>query len=311
VVKYYKTDDRKIHEEKGPADGVWIDMYNPTISEGEEIAEKLGIDISDLLAPLDDEESSRIELEDGYTLILVDIPVLEIRHDKEAYTTIPLGIILASDMIITVCSEETPILQAFVNGRVKEFSTKKKLRFVYQILFRIASHYQANLRIIDKKRTEIEERIDDNTKDVDLVDLHTLESTLVYFATSLRANAVVLDRLTRYKRLEQYPDDKELLDDVIVENQQAVEMTTIYRDIINGTRDLMSSVIDNRLNNIMKTLASITLVMGIPTLVSGIYGMNVSNIPLATTQYGFGIICLFIVIICIILLVILRHKRFL
>ena len=201
MVKYYKTDDRKIHEESGPGDGVWIDMCNPAITEGEEIAEKLGIDISDLLAPLDDEESSRIELEDGYTLILVDIPALEIRHDKEAYTTIPLGIILASDMIITVCSEETPILQAFINGRVKEFSTKKKLRFVYQILFRIASYYQAHLRIIDKKRTEIEERIDDNTKDVDLVDLHTLESTLVYFATSLRANAVVLDRLTRYKRI--------------------------------------------------------------------------------------------------------------
>ncbi|MCI9078514.1 MAG: magnesium transporter CorA family protein [Lachnospiraceae bacterium] len=286
-------------------------MYNPTIAEGEEIAKKLGIDISDLLAPLDDEESSRIELEDGYTLILVDIPALEIRHDKEAYTTIPLGIILANDMIITVCSEETPILQAFVNGRVKEFSTKKKLRFVYQILFRIASYYQVNLRIIDKKRTEIEERIDDNTKDVDLIDLHALESTLVYFATSLRANAVVLDRLTRYKRLEQYPDDKELLGDVIVENQQAIEMTTIYRDIINGTRDLMSSVIDNRLNNVMKTLTSITLVMGIPTLVSGIYGMNVSSIPLATTQYGFGLICLLIVIICIVLLVILRHKRFL
>lgn len=311
MVKYYKTDDRKIHEESGPADGVWIDMYNPTIAEGEEVAKRLGIDISDLLAPLDDEESSRIELEDGYTLILVDIPALEIRHDKEAYTTIPLGIILANDMIITVCSEETPILQAFVNGRVKEFSTKKKLRFVYQILFRIASYYQVNLRIIDKKRTEIEERIDDNTKDVDLIDLHALESTLVYFATSLRANAVVLDRLTRYKRLEQYPDDKELLGDVIVENQQAIEMTTIYRDIINGTRDLMSSVIDNRLNNVMKTLTSITLVMGIPTLVSGIYGMNVSSIPLATTQYGFGIICLLIVIICIVLLVILRHKRFL
>lgn len=311
VVKYYKTDDRKIHEESGPGDGVWIYMCNPAITEGEEIAKKLGIDVSDLLAPLDDEESSRIELEDGYTLILVDIPALEIRHDKEAYTTIPLGIILASDMIITVCSEETPILQAFINGRVKEFSTKKKLRFVYQILFRIASYYQANLRIIDKKRTEIEERIDDNTKDVDLIDLHTLESTLVYFATSLRANAVVLDRLTRYKRLEQYPDDKELLGDVIVENQQAIEMTTIYRDIINGTRDLMSSVIDNRLNNVMKTLASITLVMGIPTLVSGIYGMNVQGMPLAATRYGFGIICILIVVICIVLLAILRHKRFL
>ena len=224
MVKYYKTDDRKIHEEDGPVDGVWIDMCNPTVPEGEELAAKLGIDISDLLAPLDDEESSRVELEDGYTLILVDIPALEIRHDKEAYTTVPLGIILAQDMIITVCSVETPILQAFINGRVKEFSTKKKLRFVYQILFRIASYYQTNLRIIDKKRTEIEERIDDNTKDIDLIDLHALESTLVYFATSLRANAVVLDRLTRYKRLEQYPDDKDLLGDVIVENQQAIEI---------------------------------------------------------------------------------------
>ena len=127
MVKYYKTDDRKIHEEDGPVDGVWIDMCNPTVPEGEELA----IDISDLLAPLDDEESSRVELEDGYTLILVDIPALEIRHEKEAYTTVPLGIILAQDMIITVCSVETPILQAFVNGRVKEFSTKKKLRFVF------------------------------------------------------------------------------------------------------------------------------------------------------------------------------------
>lgn len=313
VVKYYKTDDRKIHEEEGVVDGVWINMINPSIPEGEEIAKELKIDISDLLAPLDDEESSRVELEDGYTLILVDIPALEIRHDKEAYTTIPLGIILSKDIIITVCSENTPILQAFIDGRVREFSTKKKLRFVYQILFRVATYYQTNLRIIDKKRTEIEERIDDNTKDVDLIDLHALESTLVYFATSLRANAVVLDRLTRYKRFEQYPEDKDLLGDVIVENQQAIEMTTIYRDIINGTRDLMSSVLDNRLNNVMKTLTSITLVMGIPTLVSGIYGMNVDShwVPLASTPYGFSIICLLIVIVCVALLLLLRRKRFL
>ena len=313
MVKYYKTDDKKIHEENDIVDGVWIDMCNPTISEGEEIASKLDIDVSDLLAALDEEESSRIELEDGYTLILVDIPAVEIRHDKQAYTTIPLGIILTSNTIITVCTEETPILQAFINGRVKEFSTKKKLRFVYQILFRISSFYQTNLRIIDKKRTEIEERIDDKTEDADLIDLHALESILVYFATSLRANSVVLDRLTRYKRLEQYPEDKDLLGDVIVENQQAIEMTTIYRDIINGTRDLMSSVIDNRLNNVMKTLTSKTLVMGIPTLISGVYGMNVDSrwVPFASVPYGFGIICIMILFLCLILLLILRKKRFL
>lgn len=312
MVNYYRTDDRKIHEEDEITPGVWVDMVNPSVTEGEEIAEELGIDIQDLLAALDEEESSRMELEDGYTLILVDIPTIEIRHEKEAYTTIPLGIILTSDVIITVCTEETSVLQGFVNGRVKEFSTKKKLRFVYQILFRVATLYQTNLRFIDKKRTEIEEKIDDS-EDVDLFDLHTLESTLVYFATSLRANAVVLDRLTRYKRFEQYPDDKDLLDDVIVENKQAVEMTAIYRDIINGTRELMSSVLDNRLNNVMKTLTSITLVMGIPTLVSGIYGMNVSGrwMPLANVPHGFGIICLIILVLCLAMLLLLHRKRFL
>lgn len=313
MINFYRTDDRIIHEEEELTSGVWVNMVNPTISEGEEIAKKLDIDLQDLLAALDEEESSRVELEDGYTLILVDIPATEIRHDKEVYNTIPLGIILTQDIIITVCTEETPVLQAFVIGRVKEFSTKKKLRFVYQILFRIATLYQSHLRIIDKKRTEIEERIDDHTENVDLIDLHALESTLVYFATSLRANGVVLDRLTRYKRLEQYPEDKELLGDVIVENRQAIEMTSIYRDIINGTRELMSSVLNNRLNNVMQTLTSITLVMGVPTLISGIYGMNVDSkwVPFANATHGFGIICLMILVICSVILLLLKKKKIL
>lgn len=311
MVNFFRTDDRIIHEEEKMSPGVWVNLVNPTITEGEEIAEELDIDVQDLLAALDEEESSRVELEDGYTLILVDIPATEIRHEKEAYNTIPLGIILTKDMILTVCAEETPVLQNFINGRVKEFSTKKKLRFVYQILFRVATLYQSHLRIIDKKRTEIEERIDDDTEDIDLIDLHALESTLVYFATSLRANASVLDRLTRYKRLEQYPDDKDLLDDVIVENRQAIEMAMIYRDIINGTRELMSSVIDNRLNNVMKTLTSITLVMGVPTMISGLYGMNVDSkwVPLANTAHGFGVICLITLLICLLIMLFLRKKR--
>ena len=215
----------------------------------------LNVDIEDVLAALDEEESSRIELQDGYTLILVDIPSIETRHDKESYTTIPLGIILTDDEIVTVCTERIHrCFQVFLNNRVKEFSTKKKMRFVYQILYRISVLYQNDLRIIDKMRTEIEERVGEDTEEDDLIALHELESTLVYFATSLRANGVVLERLTRYKRLEQYPEDKELLGDVIVENKQAIEMTGIYRDIINGTRELMSTVIDNRLNNVMKSL---------------------------------------------------------
>ena len=311
MVKYYRTDDRQIHEEERIQSGVWIQMINPSVAEGQKIAEALNADIEDVLAALDEEESSRIELQDGYTLILVDIPSTEIRHDKESYTTIPLGIILTGDVIATICTEDTPVLQAFLNNRVKEFSTKKKLRFVYQILYRISVLYQSDLRIIDKMRTEIEERVGEDTEEEDLIALHELESTLVYFATSLRSNGVVLDRLTRYKRLEQYPEDKELLGDVIVENKQAIEMTTIYRDIINGTRELMSSVIDNRLNNVMKYLTSITLVMAVPTVISGMYGMNVEGIPLGKSIYGFGVVCLITLIVCILTMVILHRKKML
>lgn len=313
MMTVYKTDNRVLHEVEEMDLGVWIMMTNPTMEESQEVAEQYDIDMADVRAALDEEESSRIELEDGYTLILVDIPATEIRHESKNYTTIPLGILLTQECIITVCTEETPILQHFIERRVREFSTKKKMRFVYQILFRTAAMYQSTLRIIDKKRTDIEENIGGNTEDEDLVNLHELESTLVYFATSLRANGVVLERLSRYKRLEQYPEDTELLDDVIIENKQAIEMTMIYRDIINGTRELVSSVINNRLNNVMKYLTSITLVMAIPTIISGLYGMNVSGkwMPLSNTPYGFGIICLGTLIICILILLILRKKNML
>lgn len=313
MIKYFMTDNQVIHEEERLQGGVWVQMISPSQKECGSLAETLNVDIDDIKAALDEEESSRIELQDGYTLILVDIPTTEIRHDKQSYTTIPLGIILTQDIIVTVCTEDTPVLKNFVQNRVKEFSTKKRLRFVYQILYRTAAIYQMNLRIIDKRRTEIEERIGEHTEDVDLIDLHELESTLVYFATSLRANGVVLDRLTRYKRLEQYPEDKELLGDVIVENQQAIEMTSIYRDIINGTRELMSSVIDNRLNNVMKYLTSITIVMAIPTVISGIYGMNVDErwMPFADTPHGFLIICVLTLLICIITMFVLRKKKML
>ena len=315
MFKVYMTQNNVLHEEASVSAGSWINMIRPSRDESEMVAKQVGVEIDpdDIMAALDEEESARIELEEGYTLILVDIPTTEMRHEKEVYTTIPLGILLTQQNIITVCNKETPILQFFQTGRAKDFSTKKKMRFVYQILFRIAALYQNNLRIIDKKRILIEGKIEGETEDVDLIELHELESTLVYFATSLRANGVVLDRLTRYKRLEQYPDDQELLDDVIVENKQAIEMTSIYRDIINGTRELLSSIIDNRMNNVMKYLATITIIMAIPTIISGFYGMNVNNnsIPFAGSSFGFAIVAAITLCICIVALIILRRKKML
>ena len=147
----------------------------------------------------------------------------------------------------------------------------------------------------------------------DLIGLHELESTLVYFATGLSGNSNVLNRLTRYERIEQYPEDKDLLGDVIVENQQAMEMTQIYQGIIDSTRDLMSTILDKRLNNVMKILTSITLILAIPTVISGLYGMNVNGrgMPFAAMVNGFGIICLIILAICAVLFFLLRRLRML
>lgn len=310
----YKTDNGKLSLLNDFEPDVWVNLVSPDMEEIVETAKQYGIDVNDMKAALDDEESSRVQLEDGYTLILVDIPLAEIRNEQNAYTTIPLGILLVKNAIVTVCGIETPILSQFSQNLMRGFSTKKKMRFVYQILLRTTNLYQAYLRVIDKRREEIEHRVSvDDTEDRDLIDLHELEANLVYFATSLSANRIVLERLTRYERIEQYPEDKELLDDVIVENRQAIEMTNIYRDIIHGARELVSTILNNRLNNVMKLLTSITLVMAIPTIVSGIYGMNVASqwMPLATAPYGFFIICGIILVICVVALLILKKKKML
>ena len=246
-------------------------------------------------------------------MILIDIPIIEIRNDQKAYTAIPLGILLLDEFLVTICAEETPVLQYFVNSTVREFSTKKQMRFVYQILYRSCMVYQLYLRTIDKMRTEIEERAQEDVKEEDLIMLHELESNLVYFATSLRANGAVIDRLSRYSRVRQFPEDKDLLDDVKVENGQAIEMTVIYRDIIHGTRELLSNMIDIRLNNVMKYLAAITIVMAIPNIISGFYGMNVSAkwVPLVGTPFGFGIICVATFVVCLVVLKVLKKKKML
>ena len=313
MLSIYRTDESIIKKMSSFEDGVWVRLVNPTGKELRQVADQYDIEVEDLATALDEEESSRVSLEDGYTLILVDIPSPEVRHEKKMYTTIPMGIILKQNAIITVCREESPVVEYFTRNKVKDFSTKKKMRFIYQLLLRSASLYQAYLRGIDKKRVEIEERAGKDTKDSDIIDLHELESTLVYFATSLRSNSIILERLRRYKRIEQYPEDMELLEDAMVEYQQAIEMTVIYRDIVDGTRELLSSVMDNKLNNVMKYLTSITLVMAIPTIISGIYGMNVAEegMPFAQVPFGFEIICGIIVVICIITMWILKKKRML
>ena len=310
-MKIYKTNNGVISDLDNIEVDAWVNLVNPSEEDLILLSKKYNIDLNDLKAALDTEETARIEVEDEYTLVLVDIPITEKRLQKKEFTTIPLGIIFNEEIIITICTEETSILNSFVSRRVKGFSTKKRIRFLYQILYKIAIEYQIDLRLIDKKRVQIEDNITNITEDSELIELHEMESNLVYFATSLRANGLILDKLTRYTKIKQYPEDKELLEDVIIENKQAIEMTGIYRDIINGTRELSSTIINNRLNNVMKYLAAVTIVMSIPTIISGIYGMNLNpnGMPLSNTPFGFLIICGVTILLSGIAILILRKKK--
>jgi len=313
MISKYITDNGKLREVDEYMQGIWINLTAPSQDESLEIANRYNIDIADVRAALDDEEASRVDVQDDYVMVIFDIPTVEIRHNQEAYTTIPLGVIWTDEAIITICSVETPVLKYFLGGHLKDFTTKKQVRFTYQILYRTCALYQSYLRIIDRKRLEMEERMGGATENSDIINLHELESNLVYFDTSLRANRMIVDRLTRYSGIRKFPEDQELLDDVIVENLQAIEMTQIYRDILKGTRELMSTVIDNRLNNIMKLLAGITIIMAIPTIISGLFGMNVSPewMPFAQTPYGFAIICGITLLVCIVVIFILKKKKML
>ena len=292
MIRISKTEDGAMHEKEEMQPGCWIALTNPTASEIIDIADTYQIDPDHLRAPLDEEERSRIEVEDEYTLILVDIPSIEERNGKDWFVTIPLAIITTKDVLITVCLEETPVLTSFMDGRVRDFHTFMKTRFILQILYKNATQFLQYLRIIDKKSEVIERKLHQSQKNEELIELLELEKSLVYFTTSLRSNEVVLEKLLRIEKIKKYPEDTDLLEDVIVENKQAIEMANIYSGILSGTMDAFASVISNNLNIVMKFLATVTIVLSIPTMIASFYGMNVNShgMPFADSPYGFAIV---------------------
>ena len=292
--------------------GSWINLVNPSQSESMEIASAFNIDIADLRAPLDAEEMSRVTIEDDYTLIIVAVPITEERNNKTYYVTIPLGIIVTDKMIFTICLEDTQVLTRFMEGRVRNFFTYMKTRFILQILYRNASMYLRYLRIIDKKSEQVEEKLHFSPRNKELIELLELEKSLVYFTTSLRSNEAVLEKLIKIESIKKYPEDTELLEDVIIENTQAIEMANIYSGILRSMMDAFASVISNNLNDVMKILSVITIVMSIPTIIFSAYGMNLapSGMPFSSTTLGFAIVILISIGASIVAAMFLSKKKY-
>jgi magnesium transporter len=267
--------------------GCWIQLFSPTEEELFAVTQKCTIPPDFLKAALDDEERPRIDYEEGVALVVMDIPVTNVNTEINNLTTHPLGVIMTDDHIITVCSRHTPLLDDFISGKVRHFSTIKKTRFLFQIFYRNASNYLHHLRQIEKSISRIEIDLHRSMKNEELFQMMELEKSLIYFSTSLKSNEAVLERILRTKPLKMYEEDAELLEDVIIENKQAMEMSQIYSHILNSMTETFATIISNNLNIVMKFLASVTIILAVPTMIASFYGMNVVGIPLSQTPFAF------------------------
>lgn len=280
MLSYYKTAGGRMQELPASEPGCWINCIAPDDNEISNLIENFSVEPDFFRAALDEEESPRIDQEDNNTLVIVDIPIVE-KHedDKLFYSTRPLGILLTETNVITVSLQENPVLDEFADSAVRDVQTNLKTRFMFQLMLRIASRYLMYLKQIDRMSDAVEQELRKSMKTNELIQLLDIEKSLVYFSSSLKQNEITLEKIMRGRAIKLYDEDQDLLEDVLIEVKQAIDMSNIYLNILSNTMDAFGSVISNNLNIVMKVLASITLIISIPTVISGFYGMNVVKLP--------------------------------
>ena len=289
MLSYYKTIEGHISPIPACEPGCWINCVAPDDEEINSLIADFEIEPDFFRAAMDEEESSHIDNEDNSTLVIIDIPMVEKSGKSITYTTTPLGIILTEKNVITVSTKENAVINEFSEGVVKDVQTNLKTRFILHLMLRIASKYLQYLKQIDKISNFIEKELRKSMKNSELIQLLDIEKSLVYFSSSLKGNEITIEKIMRGRVIKLYEEDQDLLEDVLIEVKQAIEMSNIYLNILSGTMDAFASVISNNLNIVMKVLASLTLLISIPTVISSLYGMNVSGAPLPTFWFPVGI----------------------
>ncbi len=283
MITIYKNNDLGLERLDTLTSGAWINVVDPTTDEIEQLT-SLGIPQDFTTYPLDIDERARTEKEDdGTLLVLIRIPYFQGFKTDVPYITIPLGVILTDKYIITVCRRQNDIINEFASGRVRNLSTAKRNRFLLRILLNTASRFLAYQREINKTVDYIEDQLQISLQNKEVLELLKYQKSLVYFTTALRSNQLMQERLQRGQLFRMFPDDEDLLEDVITESQQAIEMANIQSNILSGLMDAFASIISNNLNVVMKFLASMTIVLSLPAIVTSFFGMNV-NFPAVFAQ---------------------------
>ncbi len=277
MLNIYKSipEEGLVPQEK-PVNGSWIHVVDPT---PEEIAQLLDWEIlPDLIHnSLDLDENARMERDEdeGYIFILLRVPYFQGRASDIPYTTIPVGIIIKPNLVVTICKVNHEIFRTLCNGKYRLLRTAKRYRFILYIFLETATRYLAYLREINRTVDSIEDRLQQSTRNHELLELLKYQKSLTYFSTALRSNEVMMERLQKTRLFNQFEEDQDLLEDVLTENQQAIQMVNTITEILSSMMDAFASIISNNLNVVMKALAALTIVINIPTIVASFLGMNV------------------------------------
>ncbi|HIH0727873.1 magnesium transporter CorA family protein [Staphylococcus aureus] len=286
----------------------WINVVEPDREEIENLMEQYNIPEDFIRDPLDSEESSRIEYDEdtGYSLIIIDLPIVNSTNRSVlSFVTIPLGIIIGNGIIVTVCDAENEFLE---NLPKRDINLKFHSRFALEILTTIADHYNRNLRLLNKSRIRIEKELKNNITNKQLFKLMEVEKSLVYFLAALKGNDTIIKKLFRLPAIKRFEEDEELLEDLIIENNQAIETTELHQRILESITTSYASLLSNDMNTIMKTLTLFTVLLTLPTLVFSFFGMNVP-LPIDDHSYISWIIVVGISLILVVIVSIFLWRK--
>jgi magnesium transporter len=292
--------------------GSWVSVINPSGEELEKIAEWIDWDVDVLKSSLDVDERSRIEHDGNHFMVIVNLPLLD---DEGQFDTLPCSMVFTPKNFVTLCSRENRIIGAFSKSTAATFDTKDRTRLMLNILYKATQFYLRYLKIINRKTESIEYSLRNTTSNQELFQLMEIQKSLVYFTTALRDNQLVLQKLLRMVRTKAInmvtsfsDDDIDFLEDIMIENKQAIEMVDMHRTILESMMDGFASVINNNVNQVMKFLAAITIILSIPTMLASFWGMNVV-VPFSHAQYGFAYIVAVSAIVTALVIFFFRKKK--
>ncbi|MBS3566860.1 magnesium transporter CorA family protein [Staphylococcus aureus] len=310
ITSFRHSEDIDKHIIKTPLDHTasWINVVEPDREEIENLMEQYNIPEDFIRDPLDSEESSRIEYDEdtGYSLIIIDLPIVNSTNRSVlSFVTIPLGIIIGNGIIVTVCDAENEFLE---NLPKRDINLKFHSRFALEILTTIADHYNRNLRLLNKSRIRIEKELKNNITNKQLFKLMEVEKSLVYFLAALKGNDTIIKKLFRLPAIKRFEEDEELLEDLIIENNQAIETTELHQRILESITTTYASLLSNDMNTIMKTLTLFTVLLTLPTLVFSFFGMNVP-LPIDDHSYISWIIVVGISLILVVIVSIFLWRK--